>query len=175
MAMTPCKFFAQGSCRNGFSCHFGHDRNLSSQNHSQPVHSAFPAIERLDITSGTANHLDAGAKTARICTFFMQGSCNKADKCRYLHPSAIAPSEQNHPDVISRNPYQDQRRRSPQELSDSRASIPCRFLSRPGGCQNDPCPFLHDVNDHQINRRNSQDFGPNDDKVRTHFTNSSRT
>jgi hypothetical protein len=151
--MTLCKFFAQGSCRNGDSCDFIHE----------PVASAFPAI---DINPAAATHLNGGAKSTRICTFFMQGSCNKSDKCWYAHPPAIVPPQQVHPDTISLDPHLGQQDESyPQAPSDSRARVPCMFLSRPGGCQNGSCPYLHAVDDHEVKKSISQGFELNEDEV----------
>jgi hypothetical protein len=47
--MTLCKFFAHGSCRNGTSCNFIHERNTNTHNHFLPVALVIPAIERLAI------------------------------------------------------------------------------------------------------------------------------
>ena len=77
----PCKFFAQGFCRNGDSCEFIHEQKIRTQNHFEPVASAFPAIVRLNINPAAATHLNEGANSAQICTFFLKGSCSKSDKC----------------------------------------------------------------------------------------------
>jgi hypothetical protein len=164
--MTPCKFFAQGLCRNGDSCNFIHERSTSTQNHFGPVVSAFPAIERLNINPAAATHLNGGTKSTRICTFFLQGSCNKGDRCSYVHPPAIVPPQQAHPDTISLDPYLGQQdESSPQAPSDSRARVPCKFLSRPGGCQNGSCPYLHTVEGHEVEKSSSQDFEVNEDEA----------
>lgn len=164
--MTPCKFFAQGLCRNGDSCNFIHKRSTSAQNRLGPVASAFPAIERLNISPAAATHLNAGTKSTRICTFFLRGSCNKSDKCSYVHPPAIVPPQQVHPETIALDPYLGQQdESSPQAPPDSRARVPCKFLSRPGGCQNGFCPYLHAVEDHEVENSSSQHFEVNEDEV----------
>jgi len=56
------------------------------------------------------------------CRFFAQGSCRNGEFCSFIHEKVIP---------------------SPQVFPDSRAKVPCRFLSRPGGCQKDSCPYLH--------------------------------
>lgn len=169
--MTPCKFFAQGFCRNGDSCDFIHERNTCTQNHFEPVASAFPAIERLNINSAAATHLNGGAKSTRICTFFMQGSCDKSDKCWYVHPPAIVPPQQVHPDSISLDSYLSQQdESSPQAPSDSRARVPCKFLSRPGGCQIGSCPYLHAVDGHEVEKSSSQGFELSEDEASSYFS-----
>ncbi|KAF2176024.1 hypothetical protein K469DRAFT_682817 [Zopfia rhizophila CBS 207.26] len=126
---------------------------------SDPVASAFPAIESLNINPAAATHLNGGAKSTRICTFFMQGSCNKGDTCWYVPPPAIVPPQRVHPDATSLDPYLGQQdASSPQPPSDSRARVLCKFLSRPGGCQNGSCPYLNAVNGHEVGRGGSRDF-----------------
>lgn len=167
--MTTCKFFAQGFCRNGDSCDYIHELHASTQNHFGSVASAFPAIERLNINPAAATHLDGGAKTTRICRFFLQGLCNKGDKCWYVHPPAIVPPQQVHPNTISLDPYLGQDESSPQAPPDSRARIPCKFLSRPGGCQNGSCPYLHAVG-HEVEKSSSQEFEVNEDEASSYFS-----
>ena len=122
--IIPCKFFAQGFCRNGDSCNFIHKRNTSTQNHFGPVASAFPAI---------------------------------------------MPPQQVHLDAISRDPYLGQQDESSQAPSDSRARVPCKFLSRLGGCQNGSCPYLHAVDDHKVEKISRQYFEVNEDEASSHF------
>lgn len=165
--MTPCKFFAQGFCRNGDYCDFTHEQNTSTQNYLGPVASSFPAIERLHINPGAATHLNREPKSTQICAFFIQGSCNRGDKCWYIHPPPIVPI---HPDAISlRPPLSQQDESSPQAPSDSRASVPCKFLSRPGGCQKGSCPYLHAVDDNRVENSSSQDFEIDEDDASSYF------
>lgn len=169
--MTPCKFFAQGFCRNGDSCNSIHERNIGTQNHFGPVAAAFPAIERLNINLAASTYLNGGAKSTQICTFFMQGSCNRGDKCWYVHPPAVVPPQQAS-DAISLHPYVSQQdKSSPQAPSDSRARVPCKFLSRPGGCQRGSCPYLHAVDGHEVGKSSSQDFEINEDEASSYFSN----
>ena len=163
---TPCRFFAQGLCRNGDSCYFIHEPNVSPQSHFEHAVSAFPAVERPYINLAVANHLNGRAKSNTICRFFMQGSCNKSDKCLFIHPSAILPPQQALPDAISPGPRLGQlSENSPEAPSDSRARVPCKFLSRPSGCQNSSCPYLHAIDGHEVEESNSQDLETHEDEV----------
>lgn len=170
--MIPCKFFATGFCRSGDSCGFLHEKKPGTQKHLKDVSSASAAIERLNINPTAATHLDERAKSTQVCVFFSKGSCNKGDKCRYVHPPAIAPPQQDHPETISQGPYLNEQDESPpQALSDSRAAIPCKFLSHPGGCRKDSCPYLHAVEDHEVEQSNSQDIEANEDEVSSYCSN----
>ena len=121
--MIPCRFFAQGFCRNEDSCDFVHERNTTSVPSIQPsgtVASTFPAIERLNINSAAA-----------------------------IHPNdTISLGESSH-----------------QVPLDSRARVPCKYLSRPGGCQKASCPYLHTANGHEEDKSSSQDFEENEDEA----------
>ena len=157
--MTPCKFFAQGFCRNGDSCDFIHERNTCTQNHFEPVNPA------------AATHFNGRAKSTRICTFFMQGLCDKSDKCWYVHPPAIVPPQQVHPDAIYLDPHLGQQdESSPQAPSDSRARVLYKFLSLPGGCQNGSCLYLYAVDGHEVEKSSSQGFGLNEDEASSYFS-----
>src|SRR5882757_6511474 len=95
--MTACKFFPQGFCRNGDSCGFIHEQHTRTP--------AQPTIERLSINPAVPTLPHKEAKSPRICTFFMQGSCNKGDKCWYVHPPAIVPPQKINPNAISLDSY----------------------------------------------------------------------
>ena len=167
----PCKFFAQGFCRNGDSCKFIHEQKIRTQNHFEPVASAFPAIERLNTNPAAATHLNGGTKSTRTCMFFLKGSCNRGDKCWYVHPLAIPPPQHIHTDAISLDPYLGQQdESSPQASSDSRARVPCKYLSRTGGCQKNSCPYLHAVDGHEVEKSSSQDFELNEDEASSYFS-----
>lgn len=118
-----CKFFAQGSCRNGGSCGFVHERGASSAQSSPDV------------------------RVRVACKFFAQGSCQNKESCSFSHDETI---------------------NSPKSNSDSRARVLCKFTSRPGGCRNCACPYLHAVEDDGCNmgRGGSQDFDINKEKAR---------
>lgn len=154
--MTKCKFLARGFCKYGESCDFIHEYHIHT--------SALPAIERPGIDLAALTLQDEEAESPQICTFFMQGSCNKGDKCRYIHPPATAQPPQAYSSATSFDSCRGQQdKRAPQPPSDSRARVPCKFLSRPGGCRNDPCPFLHPVDG--LEENSGKDFEGNEDEV----------
>jgi CCCH-type zinc finger/IBR domain, a half RING-finger domain/Zinc finger C-x8-C-x5-C-x3-H type (and similar) len=166
--MTPCKFFAQGMCRNGDSCTFSHERNTSTSgwNQLEPGTSAFPVTGRLNINLAGATHLNRGVKPTRVCTFFMKGSCNKSDKCEYLHSPATVPPQQAYPDTISLHPHRGlQDELSPHSPSDSRAGVPYKFFSRAGGCRGGSCPYYHAASSHEAEKSGSQDLKVSEDEA----------
>lgn len=160
--MTKCKFLARGFCKYGESCDFIHEHVIHT--------SDLPATERPSIELAALTFQDEEARSPRICTFFMQGSCNKGDKCRYVHPHAIAQPPQVYSSAISLDSCRGQQDKSaPQAPSDSRARVPCKFLSHPGGCRNVPCPFLHPVDG--LGENSSKDFEENEDEASSRYPN----
>ena len=130
--ITLCHFFARGMCRQGESFNFRHEQGQSTQNHSRTIDAASPA--------GTVaeNSSEAGGPPTGVCRYFLLGYCSQGDTCRYLHPP------QAHPDATSSEPNLGERKNdSPKPVLDSRASVPCHFLTLPGGCHNGNCQFLH--------------------------------
>lgn len=127
--MTLCKFFAQGFCRNGDSCSFIHESRASTGLH------LMPSTETPNLKPAAVSDCNGESKPAQNCRFFLQGKCSKGKECRYIHPPAILSPQQVCSNAIFMG--------SPQLPTDSRASVPCRFLSSFGGCQNTSCPYLH--------------------------------
>lgn len=162
--MATCKFFAQGFCRNGDSCSFIHEQSRHRSVNSQPVPSALAVNQRSNISPAIAPHHDGGGVLPRICKFYLQGSCNKGDWCSYAHPSAPVPPEQVHSDTVARNTALGQQGCASHQLPsdtcaspDTRAKLPCKFLSRPGGCQNSACPYLHLKDDGKTENNSRED------------------
>ncbi|KAM3076860.1 hypothetical protein ACMFMG_003671 [Clarireedia jacksonii] len=149
--MTLCKFFAQGSCRHGDSCHFIHEPGKSIGQHLSLVTPTLPTTVKPKLNPAAVTYLSEGAKPPQNCHFFLQGNCNKGEGCRYIHP--LATPQPVHADPILVD--------SPHLPSDSRATVPCRFLPRPGGCQNNSCPYLHAVDKPNAEKRGSQDLEAN--------------
>jgi len=52
-----------------------------------------------------------------------------------------------------------------QAPSDSRTQVPCKFLSRPGGCQKGSCPFLHTRDSREVEKSSNLDFELNKAKA----------
>lgn len=165
--MALCKFFAQGFCRHGDSCTFIHEPDTSTGQHLAPVTPVLPTIEKLNLNPAAMTYLNEVAKPAQNCHFFLQGKCNKGKGCRYIHLPAILSPQQVHPDAICVD--------SPQLPRDSRATVPCRFLSRPGGCQSSSCPYLHVADELNAEKRSSQGLEANREEVSSRFSNSYRS
>jgi hypothetical protein len=55
---------------------------------------------------------------------------------------------------------------SSQPLLDSRARVPCKYLSRPGGCQNSTCPFLHSIDGNKVEDNTVQDAKISENEAR---------
>jgi hypothetical protein len=93
-----------------------------------------------------------------LCHFFQRGTCKNGDSCRFPHQQdestqnrvlsmASQSSWRVQPQPISLRPKDDGQlqRHTSEAQSDPRAIIPCKYLTRPGGCQNSSCPFFHGV------------------------------
>ncbi|KAK5266905.1 hypothetical protein LTR99_006137 [Exophiala xenobiotica] len=154
--MTLCRYFQHGSCWNGDSCEYRHERDLNTLRYAEPVVSCLPAIEGLFINQQV--------RPTAICKYFVQGKCTKGDACGYLHPFTGPPSQEAQADASSTSGLGSRQHTNIfQEPQDSRARVPCRFLSRPGGCRNNPCPFLHAEKDHEAERNNARDVEADED------------
>jgi hypothetical protein len=161
--MTLCKFFAQGVCRNGDFCSFIHEPGTSTGQHLAPIAPVLPTTEKLSLNPAAVTYRNEEANPAQNCRFFLQGRCNIGKECRYIHPPAIWSAQQVYPDAI----FVD----SPQFPTDSRATVPCKFLSRPGGCQNSACPYLHVADEPNAEKRSSQDLEANGVEVSSRLSN----
>ena len=165
--MALCKFFAQGFCRHGASCTFIHEPGTNTGQLLAPVAPALPTTKKLNLNPAATTYLNDEAKPAQTCHFFLQGKCNKGKECRYTHLPAILSPQQVRADPT----YLD----SPQLPPDYRATVPCRFLSRPSGCQNSSCPYLHVADGPSAEKRSSQDLEANREEVSSRFSNSCRS
>ena len=74
-------------------------------------------------------HSEAAKNNATNCRYWMQGSCTNHD-CVFRHPTITAPFRPGNLGGAG---------------NQGRTSVPCRFLSLPGGCRNGAsCPFSHE-------------------------------
>lgn len=163
--MAACRYFAQGTCKYGDSCHFVHEHSSTT----------LPRLEPL--------HIENKATSTSICSFFIKGRCSKGDQCRFSHQTASQdafvkqpiPMAEPRPNILCKflylpggcqnsscpfyhlghsEPNQEAGPSKPKLSSqtssssamplDSRVQIPCRFMTHPNGCKNNSCPFLHD-------------------------------
>lgn len=88
------------------------------------------------------------------CLFFKSGTCRNGDSCTFLHEN-VSTTRTSLNDIsslwsntkrLSTGPMNTtSNARSTEPFQDSRAKVPCRFFSSPGGCQKGSCPYLHVV------------------------------
>ncbi|KFZ24279.1 hypothetical protein V502_01238, partial [Pseudogymnoascus sp. VKM F-4520 (FW-2644)] len=141
---------------NGDPCNFIHDPGTNTGQQLAPVAPALLTTEKLDVNLTSVAYPNDEAKPAQNCRFFLQGNCNRRKGCRYIHLPAILSPQQAHLDALFLD--------SPQLPPDSRATITCRFLSRPGGCQNSSCQYMHVGHEPNVEKSSSQDLEPNEEE-----------
>lgn len=169
--MTTCKFFAKGSCRNGDSCSFIHKPITSTEQHLLHPTPGLPTMERLSLNPTDVAYRNDHVTTDKICSFSLQGKCNKGERCRYKHQPATSFPRQGYPDTTLESLYQDQQGgKFPQAPSDSRVMVPCKYFSAPRGCQNNSCPYLHTNDNTNVDKASIQDPEASDKEVSRHFT-----
>jgi hypothetical protein len=113
------------------------------------------------------------------CKFFSRGMCRNGDKCTFLHKNtegAGGHTWSNAPSIpvieaLSINLDARVPEFSPalpghllDGPSDTRALVPCRFFTHPGGCRNRTCPFSHNIDKPHSNgpERLEEDVGEDD-------------
>lgn len=159
----PCKFFAQGICRNGVSCAFLHEKVSSAQSSLKTCGPSSPDVPMPTIDSTAVSYDDEHAEGSQACRFFLRGCCRYGDRCRNLHTPTELRSQLQSSTAYKEVKLVEQNTNSSQVSFDSRSNVPCKFFSRPGGCQNNSCPFIHvqSVKDQQ----DSQDVELEEDEV----------
>jgi len=91
----PCRFFAQGKCRNGDNCKFSHvipGQQGSSTN--PPSQSSFGAAPNSNPSPYGGNGWSTPSNNSKKepCRFFAQGKCKFGDKCKNSHDTNSASS-----------------------------------------------------------------------------------
>lgn len=166
MAPPRCVFYAQGTCRNGSSCRFVHDGPPSTQNTGfEETGSALPVRQRPDNNAVATAPNPNDARTPKICKWFLKGSCHYGDKCRNLHDRTQAMQPPVRPSSVEQSANLGQpATASTSATADSRSGVPCKFFSRPGGCKNSSCPYLH-IDNHNKDLRGVEEFEDNKDEA----------
>lgn len=91
----PCLYYARGSCRNGDSCSYHHDK-VENDGSADPVGSTTGPAEGNRLAdddeatwsvpwSNPDVEVTTPPRISAPCIFFGQGHCHKGDTCRYLH------------------------------------------------------------------------------------------
>ncbi|KAH6662652.1 hypothetical protein F5X68DRAFT_178154 [Plectosphaerella plurivora] len=80
--LAPCRFFAQGFCARGDSCHFAHEASAASSQ-IKPKSKA-PYVPQLDAPK---------ERTTSPCLFFAKGSCMYGAKCVFSHSQTDAKAD----------------------------------------------------------------------------------
>lgn len=102
---TCFNFIKFGSCKFGERCRYGHtvpDNTLIRQKNGLDQINKKPAFQR----TNTPN--------SKVCSFFLKGTCNKGESCRFLHTSEGAqnPNPQNNQTQNYQKPYNTQNSQS---------------------------------------------------------------
>jgi len=126
---SPCKFHAEGHCRNGELCRFAHDGIIPSgaggfDGFSGGVEEGKPP-QKWDASVGAP------------CKFYSEGHCKNGDTCRFAH-DGVVPTQ-----AMGSEPM-DHQERGPGKKWDQSAGAPCKFFFE-GECRNgDTCRFSHE-------------------------------
>ena len=87
----PCKFFAQGKCRNGSNCEFSHDMQ-GGQGNGQQQSSPFGGFRQQQQQQttpfgggGIINQGGQSGSNRPPCKFFVQGTCRNGSNCKFSH------------------------------------------------------------------------------------------
>jgi len=92
---TPCRFFAQGACRNGGTCSFSHDTGTFARQ-GEAIQ---PAEDGVTYRPGSSEDTRALVP----CRYYLAGSCLKGDSCPFAHPSIIGNATEEHGDAVGKD------------------------------------------------------------------------
>ncbi|RCH83759.1 hypothetical protein CU097_003386 [Rhizopus azygosporus] len=140
--LVPCKYYAQGYCKDGDKCTFKHDNTND------------PEVCPLWVKGKCKNDelcrfKHEGPRDIKICQFYKTQSCTKGDACPFSHDLKLEPCRFYHIQKVCEQgdkcPY------SHEALTDEslqrlrQLTGPCRFWQFKGYCvTGDQCLFAHD-------------------------------
>lgn len=93
----PCRFFAQGKCRNGDNCKFSHVvQGQQGSNTNPPTQSRFgvPSSNPAPNKWNNPSNDNQGGNNKQPCKFFAQGKCRFGANCKFSHDMNSASSSQ---------------------------------------------------------------------------------
>ncbi|PHZ16522.1 uncharacterized protein RHIMIDRAFT_247042 [Rhizopus microsporus ATCC 52813] len=128
--LVPCKYYAQGYCKDGDNCTFKHDNTNDPEDE-------------------LCRFKHEGPRDIKICQFYKTQSCTKGDACPFSHDLKLEPCRFYHIQKVCEQgdkcPY------SHETLTDEslqrlrQLTGPCRFWQFKGYCvTGDQCLFAHD-------------------------------
>jgi hypothetical protein len=83
-ANAPCKFFAQGKCRNGQTCSFSHA--IAPEPEGSPPNT-------VEATTPASDSRGGDTRKQVTCRFYSLGTCLKGDACPFAHESGAERGE----------------------------------------------------------------------------------
>jgi len=138
---APCKFYSEGSCRNGDTCRFSHDG--ATPGPSAPRGKGGGGGGELSGYGESKAPQKWDASVGAPCKFYAEtGHCKNGDTCRFAHDGVAAAQSRSGGEMSS---YQGESKATSRQLWDATAGAACKFFAETGSCKNgDNCRFSHD-------------------------------